>query len=110
MSKDMLKCNFKQWGTIIHCWATERAFNLASHFAYDVPYNSISLLGKRELQTEKFKCGYRPQQNCRGRDVLHSHHAVAFSGIHTLTHTHLSIAVYIRMCTLTCLSLKFRIF
>lgn len=69
--KDMLKCNFKQCGAIIHCWATERGFNLASHFAYDVPYNSISLLRKREPQTEKFKCGCRPQRRDIYTVIMH---------------------------------------
>lgn len=58
----MLNHNLKQCRAITHCWATERGFNLASHFASEVPYNSISLRGKREPQTEKCKCGYRPQR------------------------------------------------
>lgn len=83
--KDMLKRNSKQCATIIHCWATERGFNLASHFAYDVPSNAISLLGEREPQTEK--CVYRPQNNNRGRDSLQSHHALAFVGRYTHINT-----------------------
>lgn len=74
MPKDMLKHNFKQCGAIIHCWATERGFNLASHSAYDVPYNSISLRGNREPQTETCKCGHGPHESNR-RYILQSDHA-----------------------------------
>lgn len=90
----MLKHKFKQCGAMIHCWATEKGFNLVSHFAYDVPYNSIILLGKREPQTEKSKCGYRPQENNRGGDILQSHRALAFLG-QIYTHTFVYCNVYV---------------
>lgn len=38
-----------------HCQATDSAFNLVSHFAYDVLYNSISPLGKMNLRQEQSK-------------------------------------------------------
>lgn len=37
-----------------HCQATDSAFNLVSHFAYDVLYNSISPLGKMNLRQSKY--------------------------------------------------------
>lgn len=84
----MHKHNFKQRGTIIHCWATERGVNWASHFAYDVMYNSMSLLGKRGPQIEKSKHGYRPQENKRERNILQSLYALALLGKYTHTHTY----------------------
>lgn len=47
-----------------HCQATDNAFNLVSHLAYDVLYNSISLLGKMSLKQEQSK--YRKEL----RDVI----------------------------------------
>lgn len=53
-----------------HCQATDSAFNLVSHFAYDVLYNSISLLGKVNHKQEQNKYCYRTQ-GCQKGEELH---------------------------------------
>lgn len=47
-----------------HRQAADRAFTLVSHFAYDVLYNSISLLGRANHKQEQSKYIYRSQE-CR---------------------------------------------
>lgn len=94
MPRDVLKHNFKQCEAITHCWATERGFNLVSHFAYDGPYNSINLLGKANRKQKKCKCGYGSQEHHKGREIRQIHPTVAFAGNEDLrarvrTHRHI---------------------
>ena len=67
MAKGVLKHDFKQHGTIIHCWATERK---ASRFACAVLYNSISL--RREGgHKQKVLTMATDLKRTKGKEIVH---------------------------------------
>lgn len=75
------------------CQATDSAFNLVSHFAYDVLYNSVSLLGKMNLKQEQSK--YRKEL----RDVIKERNSTSPSCVGLFKQ--INIALYLCMPKLT---------